>query len=80
MSAVRMTSAIPENNIATAMMPMSLPIKRDFRFPTNHREAFDANKGGMRLKVWTSKSTMTRQVRLPANGIAAKAYQVYKEG
>lgn len=80
MSAVRITSAIPENNIATAMMPMSFPIKREFRFPTNRRMAFDLNKGGMRLKVWTSNSTTTQQVRLPADEIAARAYQIYKEG
>ena len=50
-TAIRLATAIPENNIATAIMPQRFPIWRDFRFGTNCRLAFDANKGGMRPKV-----------------------------
>ena len=73
MTAIRLATAIPENNIATAMMPQSFPIRRDFRFETNRRLAFDANKGGMRPKVWSSESTTTMQVRLPMDEMAYRA-------
>jgi len=51
MTAMRIVTAIPENNVATAMLPQSFPLKRGHRLETNCRAAFDMNKGGMRPKV-----------------------------
>jgi len=62
MTAVRLATALPENNIATAMFPQSFPIQDEFRVATHRRMAFDLNKGGMRPKTWSSKCTTTAQV------------------
>ena len=62
MSAVRITTAIPKNNLATAMLPGGYPITDQYRFPSNRRRAFDSNKGGMRPKTWNSTCTTTAQV------------------
>jgi len=47
MTAVRLATALPKNNIATAMFPQSFPIQGEFRVATHRRMAFDLNKGGM---------------------------------
>lgn len=80
MAAVRILTAIPENNIVTAMLPQSFPTKRDFRVGTNRREAFDNNKGGMRPKVWSSKCNTKAQVRLPLDEIAARVTEILPVG
>ena len=80
MAAVRIATAIPENNVATAMLPQSFPIKKVFRIATNRRAAFDRNKGGMRPKVWSSKCNTTAQVRLPIDEIAARATEIFPTG
>ena len=80
MSTIRIVTAIPENNVATAMLLQSFPVKSGFRLETNRRLAFDMNRGGMRPKVWTSKSTMTFQVRLPVDEIAARASEIFTGG
>ena len=59
MSTIRIVTAIPKNNVATAMLPQSFPVRSEFRLETNCRMAFNVNKGGMRPKVWTSKCTTT---------------------
>jgi len=69
MTAVRITTAIPSNNIATAMLLGGYPVVDDYRYPTNRRQAFDNNKGGMRPKVWNSTSTTSAQVRLPIDEV-----------
>ena len=80
MAAVRIVTAIPENNVATAMLPQSFPSKGDFRIATNRRAAFDRNKGGMRPKVWSSKFNTTVQVRMPIDEIAARAMEIFPTG
>jgi len=80
MAAVRILTAIPENNVTTAMLPQSFPIKGDFSMSTNRREAFDKNRGGMRPKVWSSNCNMTAQVRLPIDEIAARATGIFPMG
>jgi len=80
MAAVRIVTAIPKNNVATAMLPQSFPIKGDFRLSTNRREAFDKNRGGMRPKVWSSKCNTTAQVRLPIDEISARATEIFPIG
>ena len=77
MTAVRITTAIPSNNIATAMLPGGYPVVDDYRYPTNKRQAFDNNKGGMRPKVWNSTSTTSAQVRLPIDEVGAIAASYY---
>ena len=77
MSAVRITTAIPKNNLATAMLPGGYPIMDQYRFPSNRRRAFDSNKGGMRPKTWNSTCTTTAQVRLPIDEIGALAAGVF---
>ena len=77
MTAVRITTAIPSNNIATAMLPGGYPMVDDYRYPTNRRQAFDNNKGGMRPKVWNSTSTTSAQVRLPIDEVGAIAASFY---
>jgi len=80
MAAVRIVTAIPENNVATAMLPQSFPIKGDFRIAMTRRVAFDRNKEGMRPKVWSSKCNTTAQVRLPIDEIAARATEIFPTG
>src|SRR5205807_149661 len=79
MTVIRLVTALPENNIATAMLPMTFPTKDDFRVETNRRLAFDMNKGGMRPKSWTSNATTTQQVRLPMDQVAAIAATLFPE-
>jgi len=71
MTAVRITTAVPKNNIATAMLPGGYTLVEEYRYPTNRRQAFDNNKGGMRPKMWNSTATMTAQVRLPIDEVGA---------
>ena len=73
MLAIRVTTVLPENNVVTAMLPPSFLIKSNYKLEMNCKATFDMNKGGIRPKVWTSKCTMTFQVRLPIDKIAAKA-------
>ena len=77
MAAVRIVTAIPENNVATAVLPQSFPIKGEFRIDTNRRKAFDKNREGMRPKVWSSKYNTTAQVSLPIDGVAARAMEIF---
>ena len=77
MTAIRITTAIPENNIATAMLPGGYPIVNGFRFQTNRRQAFDSNRGGTRPKVWNSTSHTSAQVRLPIDEIGAIAAGIF---
>jgi len=77
MTAVRITMAIPSNNIATAMLPGGYPVVHDYRYPTNRRQAFDNNKGGICPKVWNSTSTISAQVRLPIDEVGAIAASLY---
>jgi len=58
-TAMRITTAIPENDIITTMLPWSFPTKREIRMVINCRAAFDSNKGGMKLKVWSFKCNTT---------------------
>ena len=51
MTMIRLVTALLENNIATAMLPMTFPTKDDFRVETNRRLAFDMNKDCMRPKI-----------------------------
>ena len=80
MSTIRITTAVPENNVAMAMLPQSFLVKSDFRLETNRRAAFNMNRGGMRPKVWTSKCNTTFQVRLPVDEIAARASVIFIDG
>jgi len=80
MAAVRIVTAIPENNVATAMLPQSFPIKGDFRIATNWRAPFDRNKEGMRRKVWSFKCNTMAQVRLPIDEVAARATEIFLTG
>jgi len=80
MTAVRIVTAIPENNVVSAMLPQSFPLKREPRLETNRRLAFDMNKGSMRPKVWSSTCTTTFQTRLPVDEIAATPLKVIAEG
>ena len=73
MRAVRITTAVPKNNIATAMLPGGYPWVEEYRYPTNRRQAFDNNKEGMRPKTWNSTATTTAQVRLPIDEVGAIA-------
>jgi len=73
MTAVRITTAVPKNNIATAMLPGGYPLVEEYRYPTNRRQAFDNNKGGMRPKTWNSTATTTAQVRLPIDEVGVIA-------
>jgi len=73
MTAVRITTAIPSNNIGTAMLPVGYPVVDDYRYPTNRRQAFDNNKGGIRPKVWISTSMTSAQVPLPIDEVGAIA-------
>jgi len=77
MTAVRITTSIPSNNIATAMLPGSYPVVDDYRYQTNRRQAFDNNKGGIRQKVWNSTSTTSGPVRLPIDEVGAIAASLY---
>jgi len=63
-TAVRITTAVPKNNIATAMLPGGYPLVEEYRYPMNRRQAFDNNKGGRSLKTWNSTATTTAQVPL----------------
>jgi len=79
-TAVRIVTAIPENNVVSAMLPQSFPLKRKPRLETNGRPAFDMKKGSMRPKVWSSTCTTSFQTRLPVDEIAATPLKVIAEG
>ena len=67
----------PSNNIATAMLPGGYAVVDDYRCLMNRRQAFDNNKGGMRLKLWNSTSTTSVQVRLPIDEVETIAVSLY---
>jgi len=79
MTAIRLVTAAPENNMATAMLPITFPTNNPFRVVTNRRLAFDTNKGGMRPKTWSSTATTTQQTRQPMDKIAATAVTVFTD-
>ena len=80
MTAMRIVTAIQENNIATAMLPQSFPLKRDHRPEMNRGATFDMNKSGMRPKVWSSTCATTFQTRLPIEEFAARALKMLPVG
>jgi len=41
MTVVRITTAVPRNTIATAMLPGGYPLVEEYRYSTNRRQAFD---------------------------------------
>ena len=47
MTAIWLVIAVPNNNVATAMLQSTFPTNDDFRVEMNQRLAFDMNKGGM---------------------------------
>jgi len=73
MTAVRITTAVRKNNRATAMLPGGYPLVEEYRYPTNRRQAFDNNKGGMRPEMWNSTATTTAEVHLPIHEVGAIA-------
>ena len=74
------SDSIPENNVATARLPQSFPIKGDFRVGTNQREAFDKKRESMRPQVGSCKCNMTAQVRLHIDEIAARVMEIFLVG
>ena len=77
MTAIRLVTVVPNNNVATAMLPSTFPTNDDFRVEMNRRLAFDMNKGGMRPKTWSSTATTTQQSRLPMDEVAATVVAVF---
>ena len=57
MTGVRITTAVLKNNIATAMLPGGYPLVAEYRYPTNRRQAFDNNDGGMRWEQSQQETT-----------------------
>jgi hypothetical protein len=75
MTAIRITSAIPENNIATAMLPGGYPLVNPHRYPSNRR-AYSRKEGGTRPRVWNSVAINPTQVRLPIDELGACAASI----
>ena len=72
MGTVRWATALPTNNIATAMFPPSFPLLDSYRLPTTRTKAF-ARAGGMKPKTWDSTSYKSVQKILPVDDIARRA-------
>ena len=72
MATVRWASALPTNNIATALMPLGVSLSENYRFPSNRRLAF-VRPGGLKPNTWNSDSYTSVQKLLPMDMIARRA-------
>ena len=78
MATIRWATALPENNIATALVPPSSPLHDSFHFPCNRRATF-LKAGGMKPKTWDSTSFTSVQRVLPIDDIARRARPIFKK-
>ena len=72
MAAIRSSTALLNNNIATALFPLAFPLHDSFRLPSNRRAAF-SKAGGMTPKTWDSTSCTSVQRILPIDEVARRA-------
>jgi len=72
MATIRWATALPDNNIATALFPPGFQLRDSLRFPSNRRAAF-SKAGGMKPKTWDSTSFTSVQRVLPIDDIARRA-------
>jgi len=78
MAAIRWSTALPDNNIATALFPLGFPLHDSFRLPSNRRAAF-SKAGGMKLKTWDSTSCTSVQRILPIDDVARRAMLLFSK-
>jgi len=72
MAAIRWSTALRDNNIATALFPPGFPLHHSFHLPSNQRAAF-SKAGGMKPKTWDSTSYTSVQRILPIDDMARRA-------
>jgi len=76
MAAIRWLTALPDNNIATALFPPDFPLHDRFRLSSNRRAAF-TRAGGMKPKTWYSTSYTSVQRILPLDKVARRAWLLF---
>ena len=69
MATIRWLTALPDNNIVTALFERSFPLYDSFRLPFNRMAAF-SKAGGMKPKRWDSTSYTSVQRILPIDNMA----------
>jgi len=72
MAAIRWSTALPDNNIATALFPLGFPLHDSCHLPFNRRAAFSKARG-MKPKTWDSTSYTSVQRILPIDDVARRA-------
>jgi len=78
MAAIRWSTALPDNNIATALFLLGFPPHDSFRLPSNRRAAF-SKAGGMKPKTWDSTSYTSVQTILPIDDVARRARLLFSK-
>ena len=78
MATIGWATALPDNNIATALFPPGFPLNDSFRFPSNRRADF-SKAGSMKPKTWDSTSFTSVQRVLPIDDIARRASLIFKK-
>jgi len=78
MAAIRWSTALPDNNIATALFPLGFSLHDSFRLPSNRRAAF-SKAGGMKPKMWDSTSYTSVQRILPIDDVARRARPLFSK-
>jgi len=78
MAAIRWSTALPNNNIATALFPAGFLLHDSFRLPSNRRAAF-SKAGGMKPKTCDSTSCTSVQRILPIDDVARRARLLFSK-
>ena len=78
MAAIRWSTALPDNNIVTALFPPGFPLHDSFRLSSNCRAAFSKARG-MKPKTWDSASYTSVQRILPIDDVARRARLLFSK-
>jgi len=78
MAAIQWSTALPDNNLATALFPPGFPLHDSFCLPSNRRAAF-SKAGGMKPKTWDSISYTSVQRILPIDDVARRARLLFSK-
>jgi len=78
MAAIRWATALPDNNIATALLPPGFPLHNSFRLLCNRRAAASKARG-IKLKTWDSTSYRLVRRILPMGDVARRARLLFSK-
>jgi len=78
MAAIRWSTALPDNNIATALFLPGFRLHDSFSLPSNRRAAF-SKAGGIKPKTWDSTSYTSVQRILPIDDMVRRARLLFSK-